>query len=223
MSELPKIDPSWTRRPRPPAKDDSYLGHIITTVIVLSLLVWLGRTHFESEAVRQAAAESSNAQLEQADLRQKQVQANDEVTYISEAEADRQIAAASSPGQDDSIRRCVSGSADTYQLGACRAPYVEAGYAPANSRQQNIAEQERMRLDAEAKLRAEQQRFAALTGQASGSWQQGYSSSPNQPPRQRCAMTKAERDAAYRAVGNNRSFEFIRFWDEAVYAACKDT
>jgi hypothetical protein len=225
MTDLPQIDPNWTRRPRPPAKDDSLVWHILVTLIVLCLLVWIGRAHFEFENARKAAEVQSRGLAAEARMRQQSELAlgRDDVHYISEAEANRQLAAASTPGDDDRIHRCVSRSADTYQLGPCRAPLVEAGYAPVNSRQGSVAEQTQMQWNAEAKLRAEEQRFAELTGQSAPSWQPGYSSSPRELARQRCAMVKAERDEAYRLVGNNRTLDFIRSWDDAVYEACKAT
>jgi hypothetical protein len=36
-------------------------------------------------------------------------------------------------------------------------------------------------------------------------------------------MAKAARDDAYRQMGNRRTFDFIRAWDDYVYNACKHT
>lgn len=35
--------------------------------------------------------------------------------------------------------------------------------------------------------------------------------------------SRAARDDAYRRVGNDRTFNFIRAWDDYVYNACKRT
>jgi hypothetical protein len=194
-------------------------------VIVVCAAVWFGRVHFELEASRKAAAERSKAVAAGAQFRQQKAHAveSNDLHYITEAEADRQIAAARGAYQDNAIHRCVSESTDTYQLGPCRSPLMEAGYARVDSYQQSLAEQARIRREGEARLLAEQQRFAALTGQPSASWQSGYASSFGESPRQRCARVKAERDEAYRLAGNDRSFDFSRSWDNAVYEACKDT
>jgi hypothetical protein len=79
-----------------------------------------------------------------------------------------------------------------------------------------------VRQQAEARLRAEQARFAQLTGQGQVIWQPGISN-PTPSNQSRCARAKADRDAAYAVAGNQRSFEFIRRWDEVVYEACKGT
>ena len=81
--------------------------------------------------------------------------------------------------------------------------------------------QARARAHAEARLRAEEGRFAALTG--AGGWSSSGSSPYSVSARDRCAIAKAERDAAYRLVGNDRNYDFIRHWNDVVYEACKDT
>jgi hypothetical protein len=146
-----------------------------------------------------------------------------ELSSISMAHADRQIAAAKGSFQGETVHHCVSASVDTYQLGPCRPPLVEAGYSRGYSRQGDVEAQARMRMRAEAQLRAEEQRFAALTGQTSGTWSPGIAGHPPDISRQYCEDMKAQRDAAYRAVGNNRTFDFIRHWDDVVYRACKHT
>jgi hypothetical protein len=222
---LPRLDPNWTRRPPPPPpKDDSFVGQVLITLVVVCLAIWFTRSRHEVDAAQVAASARSKELAMQAHIRQQNAPApgSDEVRYISEAEAARQIAAAGGQYQDNQIHRCVSRSADTHQLGPCRAPFVEAPYSSGYTRQDEIAEQARVRREADARLRAEEQRFAALTGQSAGSWPRGYSANPNDAARERCAWVKAQRDEAYRLAGNNRTFDFIRSWDDAVFEACKE-
>lgn len=223
MSQLPQIDPNWTRRRRAATDDNSVIWLALTTLAVVSLLVWLFRGEAQFATGRNAAEAQSQALAKEALLRQKDAMAlgPSEISYISEAEANRQIAAANGSFQDETIYHCVSASVDTYQLGPCRAPLVEARYSRDYSRRDAVEAQARMRMRAEAQLRAEEQRFAALTGQTGGTWTPGIVGNPPDASRQYCEEMKAQRDAAYRAVGNNRTFDFIRGWDDVVYRACK--
>ena len=78
-----------------------------------------------------------------------------------------------------------------------------------------------MRLAAEARLAEEQRRFQAAAGiviQPAVRSTGAPATGPNSP---RCADAKARRDEAYRIVGNQRTFDFIRQWQDIVYEACK--
>jgi hypothetical protein len=118
------------------------------------------------------------------------------------------------------IHRCGYQGTVTYVTGPCPPPWTDVGSSRGSTRQQSIYEQANMRARAEANLRREQQRFNELTRQG------GYAvqaQTPSSSASIRCARAKAQRDEAYRFVGNNRTFEFIRSWDEIVYNACKDS
>jgi hypothetical protein len=105
------------------------------------------------------------------------------------------------------IHRCGYAWTSGLQLEPCKAPWVELPAEESGSRAQRVWEQQQMQAAADAKLRVEQARYASLTG--SDTWSPGNSQAA--PSTQAgCAEAKAQRDAAYRIVGNNRTFEFIR-------------
>lgn len=225
MSELPRIDPSWSRKPRSVPKEDSFLLVILISAAVLLPALWVARDHHDLDSANRAAKKQSTALAAAAHLRQLDDMENERTVlhYITEAQANRELAAANGATfQDKEIHRCVYGSSDTFQLGPCRAPWREAPQTRSYSRRESIAKQNQTRLRAEARLRAEEQRFAALTGQQAGSWQPGYTSNPGDTARQRCALAKSQRDEAYRLVGNNRTLEFIRHWNDIVFQACRN-
>jgi hypothetical protein len=225
MSDLPELDPNWMRTRQRPQKDESFLGLILVTTGVLAALAWVGRTYAESDHARRAAAENSTA-LAAAAHERLMDRLEDErhpLHYISEAEADRQLAEASgSSTADKSMHKCFYGAGPYVQAGPCNSRWLDAPQQSNYSRAQNAAEQARERAQAEAKLQAQEARFARLTGQPT--WvQPGYSANPQPSERQRCEWAKAERDQAYRLVGNDRTYDFIRHWDDVVYEACKNT
>ncbi len=224
MHELPRIDPGWTRRRRPPEPDNSFAAVIVFSVGVLLAGTWTWRSQVALESASLSAQQRSKAIAAAALLRQSE--AHDErivLNYLSEEQAARELKAAGSASiEDKAIHRCVHGNQDTYQLGPCRAPWADAPHRRAYSRQQNVAEQAAMQARAEARLRAEERRFAALTGQHAGGWQPGYSAGSSDATQHRCASAKARRDEAYRLVGNDRTFDFIRDWDDVVFQACKN-
>lgn len=223
MSELPRIDPSWTRRRPHPEKDDTHLWAIFVSLCVGALAMWLFRAESELDTVREAAAAHSTALAKQAlDRQHNEVVRRYAAKWLAEHQADRKSNPGSGASRDGFIHHCVSGSVDTYQLGECRAPLVDLGYAPRYPRHE-LQDQALTRARAEAQLRAEQQRFAALTGQTTDTWSPGYPTTPTESARQQCAAAKSERDRAYRLMGNERRFESIRYWDEVVYRACKNT
>jgi hypothetical protein len=226
MDELPRIDPSWTRRRRPPERENSFVGIIVASAVVLLTGAWMGRTHFEGEAAgsqaqRQSAEMAALARRRQADALEDE---RTVVHYISESQARELEGDTGSSIGDKAIHYCGYRGSDAYQLGPCKAPWVDVPTPQViSSRQRNVAEQAWMKERAEAQLRAEQRRYAALSGQQAGSWQPGYAPNPVDAARQRCEYTKAQRDEAYRLVGNNRTFDFIRHWDDVVFQACKGT
>lgn len=225
MSNLPQIDPTWARKPREAPKDDSFLIVIFISAAVLLPGLWVVRDHYEFDKANRAARQQSMAVTAAALVRQREALENERtvLNYITEAQAERELASAAGDSfQEMYIYRCVYRSSETYQRGPCRQPWVEASPARVYSRRENVAIQEQARLRAESRLRAEEQRYAALTGGQTGSWQPGYGSNPVDTARQHCARTKAERDEAYRLAGNNRTFEFIRRWNDIVFQACKD-
>jgi hypothetical protein len=197
---------------------------ILVSAGVLAVLLVVGRAYLERDDAR-LAAEQQSRQLA-ATAHQRLVDRwEDErvrVHYITEAEAERQLAqgmtASSIAGK--SIHRCVYFTSSFYQTGPCQAPWVDAPQESPYSRRENVAEQARARARAEAQLQAEQNRFAALTGQRSWAGP-AYSTNENASARRSCAFAKAERDEAYRLAGNDRNFNFIRYWDDIVYEACK--
>jgi hypothetical protein len=200
MSQLPQIDPNWSKRRHQPSEDRALPFILIASTGVLIIGVWLAKTHAQAQDEIRASAE--------------RVRAANAVAVHAQLEADR-------------LRRQWMARSVISQ-----PPYTVArvlpGYFPPpidsdSARRARIQEDRRVRQQAEARLRAEQQRFAALTGQGGVP----YSSAPTfdaRPSNQaRCAQAKADRDYAYRIVGNDRTFNFIRHWEDVVYEACKNT
>jgi len=226
MNDLPHIDPAWIRKRQRPVQEESLLVPILLSAGVLAVLLLMARAFLETDDARAAAARRSKEIAESAHQRLSDRLEDERVPvhYITEAEADRQLAQGmtGSSIEDRSIHRCVYRTSSSYQTEPCKAPWLDAPQERGYSRQENVAEQARAQARAEARLRAEEDRFAALTGQQSWS-QPAYSTDSRGTARQRCAIAKAQRDEAYRLVGNNRTFNFIRGWDDVVYEACKNT
>jgi hypothetical protein len=226
MDELPQIDPTWVRRRPRPVQEESFLVPLLVSAVVLAVLFVLGRSYLERDNARLAAARQSKqlAAAAHQRLADKWARERARLHYLTEAEAQRQsgqgMTTSSIAGK--SIHRCVYSTSSFYQTGPCKAPWVDAPQESAYSRWENVAEQAQARARAEAQLLAEQNRFAALTGQQS--WAPStYSSDSRDFSIQRCAIAKAERDRAYRLAGNQRTFNFIRHWDDVVFEACKNT
>lgn len=184
----------------------------------------MGRAHFEVEAAGSQAHRQSAELAAMAHQRQTDALEDERtvVHYITEAQARELEGDTGSSIGDKAIHHCGYRGSDGYQLGPCKAPWVDVPTARVSTRQQNVAQQAWMKARAEAQLRAELRRFAALTGQQGGSWQPEYMPNPEDTARQRCEYTKAQRDEAYRLAGNRRSIDFIRRWDDIVFQACKD-
>jgi hypothetical protein len=219
MSGVPRLDPSWHRKPPPPPKSQSEL-FAVAVVIIAALVLWVARREAElrdarqtAQQLTQAASAAASRQVQER-LRAEQMPAPSYPATISSGST----ATGSFDGRE--IHRCGYQGTVSYVTGPCPLPWADVGSVQVTSRQQDIYEQANMRAQAEANLRREQQRFNELTGQggfAAQAQASGYS------PASRCAQAKADRDRAYRMVGNNRTFEFIRGWDDYVYNACKNS
>jgi hypothetical protein len=226
MSNLPQFDPSWTRRPRPVPKDDTSLVPTFVVVAVVLAGMWFVRQRFELQAAHTAAENRARELAAAAAIRpraeeqSKRAHQNGLATAQSISRAD-EFTQSSFNGQ--AIHRCAYLSSEVYQASPCQAPWVDEPQTRGYSRRDEVAEQAYIRQKADAKLRAEESRFAALTGQESRTWQPGYVANPREVARQRCEWTKAQREEAYRIVGNNRTFDFIRHWNDLVVEACKAT
>lgn len=190
VSGVPKLDPDWRRR-RPPPEEPSNQWFAVIVAIVVVAVLWVARERAQARDAVLAAQGAAQAQA----------------AAVVER---RPVEVEFRPAQPQSVAapaRAMAGGYDT--------PRWEE-----RARQDGIAEQERVRRNAEAKLAYEMQRFAALSNQ------NGYSSPYSQPSnsnQSRCAQAKADRDQAMRLVGNNRTFDFIRQWDDIVFEACKRT
>src|SRR5688572_29624644 len=126
MSDLPRIDPSWARKPRVAPKDESFLIVILISAAVLLSGLWVLRDHYEFDSANRAAKQQSAALAAAAPRRQLEARENHFLRYITEAQAERELAeAAGDSFQAMEIHRCVYGSGEAYQKGPCRAPWVE--------------------------------------------------------------------------------------------------
>ena len=195
MSALPKFDPNWRRKPPPPPKPPND-GLAIAVFVIVVLVLYVARRESNSRDAPQIAHQPSNA-ASAAALQRIQEQARRDQLAVQRTRAANRPAPAPSPWTD-----------------------VES--ASGSTRQRQYYEQARARAQGEADLRREQQRFSELTGQAGYNAQPHYATTAPAPANQ-CAFAKARRDEAYRLVGNNRTFEFIRQWDDYVYEACKQS
>ncbi len=84
-------------------------------------------------------------------------------------------------------------------------------------------QQEWMRLQSEARLRDAQANLAAALGSSTASPTYRTAVGSGETNAMRCQSAKAQRDEAYRIVGNDRNFDMIRRWNDIVYEACKGT
>jgi hypothetical protein len=168
--------------------------------LLLFLGLWLARSDAAREAdIREAVPRENAAQLAAFQRR------------VEVEQGKRRAAIAEQSGSPSAAYRSSAGTV-----------YFSAPRARASTARERAAEDYRIRQQAEARLRAEQARFAQLTGQDQTYWQSGISGS-NPGNNARCAQAKADRDNAYQLVVNNRTFEFIRHWNNIVYEACKNT
>jgi hypothetical protein len=226
MNDLPKIDPSWNRKRTPAPREDSITAVVLVALAILLPAIGLARTHFEFESAQESARIRSQALAGAAHARLIERLENERaaVHYILEAQAKRELAAdRRSTRPVTSGQRCVSASGGATYRGPCSGAWVDPPRESAWARERNIAEQARMRMRAEALLREQERQFVAQAGQPGSDWRTGYPVNPREAARQRCATATVQRDEAYRIVGNQRTYEFIRAWDDFVAKACRDT
>jgi hypothetical protein len=193
---------------------------------ILLPAIGLARTHFEFESALETARTRSQALAAVAHLRQIQHLEDQRtvVHYISEAQANRELAAAGGAARAPTgTHRCITATGRATYRGPCSGIWTDAPRESAWARERNIADQARMQSRAEALLREQERQFVAQAGQPGSDWRSGYPVNPREVARQRCAYAKVQRDEAYRIVGNQRTYEFIRGWDDFVAKACRDT
>jgi hypothetical protein len=226
MPNRPDIDPNWMRRRRPPERDYTILGVALAVFMLVALAAYGLYTGMATPRVAPAnvpaPALAADADLERRSRLAEQAQA----MQSQRQEAARQAAADGGTGSSINgrpIHRCVYAGHESLQAAPCASPWVDAGQFERGSRWARVEDQEQMRRDAEAKLRVEERRFAAAAGLESGPQVYYPPASPVASAQARCALAKADRDRAYKLVGNDRSFDFIRRWDDIVFEACKGT
>ncbi len=114
------------------------------------------------------------------------------------------------------VHKCVEGGKTIYQSAPCAngAPRKSWDATPQPETYANQVRLERIR---------QQNRIRAQGGSYQASARGGGSGAVVSQYRDPglCQAAKDRRDAAYRAAGVNRSFEFSRQMDDQVYAACK--
>lgn len=217
---LPAIDPNWRRRrvEREP-RGNAWLPIIITLLVLV--VVGYARTKRSSGEGDPPSPIPAAANAEAESDRRARLAAQQEEA-MRDHEADRLAAVAEQPSMGSingrQIHRCAYAGSESLQTSPCQAPWVEMGQGVDGSRWQRVQEQEQMRLAAEARLAEEQRRLQAAVGTQQAPV---YYSSAGPSPSTRCSRAKAERDEAYRVVGNRRTFDLIRWWNDYVYEACK--
>lgn len=218
---LPNIDPGWRRRPMQREEPNGAWLAIVATLIILCT-VWVAKTWQPGLNSAPELVESPTASTELAEREARLRQLADENQRLLEAQAQQERDAEQlSSFNGRQIHRCRYGATESAQLGPCIAPWMEAPQEVGSSRWQQVQEQEQMRLAAEAKLASEQRRYQAAIGSAPAQVDFGRPPAPAGPDSERCIDAKARRDEAYRIVGNDRTFNFIRTWNDIVYEACK--
>jgi hypothetical protein len=220
--QLPEIDPSWRRRRQQREEPGSIWLPVVVTLGVLAA-VWMFR-YRGPNPVTAPSAVAAQAPVMEAE-RQAQLQARAEWDQrAAQAQAVAQAAYDASSGSSingRTVRRCRYQASETMQTEPCPAPWVEVPTGEDSSRWQQVQEQQQMRLAAEAKLAEEQRRFLAATAGGYGSYASNGPAVATGPDSSRCRIAKAQRDEAYRIVGNDRNFNFIRHWQDVIYEACK--
>lgn len=232
MTDGPSLDPNWVRRRQQSGPDVSMrIALVVTVLLVGAGAFWLKDFIDRSAAADQMRAVSDALKMEQQQraLAQKRAEeiARQSALWLDAERRRNADARANGIGSsigERTIHRCGYAGTDVVQLEPCAAPWEEIPGQPVSSHAIRVDEQEQMRAAAEAKLRNAQAQLAAATGLESRppTWLQGNATAM-QTARARCNDAKARRDEAYRVVGNNRSFQFIRSWDGIVYEACKET
>lgn len=219
---LPHIDPNWRRRRAQREQPSGVWLPILLTLGVLAA-VWFAKTRKPEsmQIVPLPAAQAPSFDLERRARLQALAEENERVLQARAAMQSAAAAEGSSSINGRSIRRCRYQANESLQTEPCQAPWVEVSADSDTSRWQQVQEQEQMRLAAEAKLAEEQRRFAAAMGGNYSTTVVANVAAGSGPNSARCASAKAQRDEAYRIVGNNRSFDFIRSWQDIVYDACK--
>lgn len=214
MPRSPTPAPGWTLR---------HTALLLAAIAIIGMLAY--RSHAERQATLRdsaARAEAANAAAEQ---RRLDSQRRREASARSAASGDDYFspgaAGSASSAGDTEIHQCSYAGKTASRLGPCQAPWVELSAAePASTPApapapapagQSVLDQ------AEWRLRAEQDRFAALTAQG----QSAATSNQASATPSRCAQAKAARDAAYLKMGNSRNFNSTRQWTDFVYANCK--
>lgn len=224
MNPVPELDPNWVRRQQHSLPDHSNTLALVITALLIGVAAYLWKSSADRETALANAKAASAAMAAGAQARTlrdqeaRRISGRIEELQRSRNAIDQEGIGSSIGGR--AIHRWGYAGTSGLQLGPCKAPWVELPAEGTGSRAQRVWEQERMQAAADAKLRVEQARLASLAG--SDTWAPGYSQ-PVPSAQARCADAKAQRDEAYRIVGNNRTFEFIRRWDDIVFEACKNS
>jgi hypothetical protein len=127
------------------------------------------------------------------------------------------------------LYECAFGRSKSFQTQACAAPWVEVAVQSlddAGSRTATEAGAEIARQQAEARLAAEQARFAQLTGTGYAPSRTRASAAPRDDrdwEKARCANAKAVREQTLEIAGIKRDYDLIRRLNDQVYEACKNT
>jgi hypothetical protein len=222
VSELPQLDPNWTRRQKHSQDRSPLVAGLVVTAIALAGL-WVVRAELEMQGARRQAESNSQAigavavQRLRAWRRSEQARTRQRFDSQHNEGIRTPFFAGSNIGGKE-IHRCRYAGTAVYQTGPCKAPWMEAPALPGSTRQQRVNDQARMQARAEAKLQMEQNRLSAVTARPGQPWQPTIAMGS---ARARCENAKASRDAAYLAAGNNRTFDFIRRWNDFVFDACK--
>jgi hypothetical protein len=220
---LPEIDPNWRRRriEREPA-GNAWLP-IGIGLLVLSVVgyakVQRGATEVAALLPMPAASPADPEGERRARLMAEQEVLRRSLEDQRLATVAEQQALGSINGRQ--IHRCAYAGTESLQSSPCVVPWVEVAQGGDESRWQRVQEQEQMRLAAEARLAEEQRRLQAAIGVQQAQVRYSAPAASGSISSSRCAMAKAERDEAYRVAGNNRRFEFIRWWTDYVFEACK--
>jgi hypothetical protein len=189
-------------------------------VVIAVLVLWFARREAELRDARRIAQQMTEAASAVAAKRQQERVRLAQMMARRSPTGTQSIASPTAYGDPREIHRCSYQGTVEYVTGPCPPPWTDVVVAQGPSRQPDRYEQARVRANGEAALRREQQRFNELTAQGGAGT---LAPSPGLSPSDRCAFAKIKRDAAYRAAGNNRSFNFIRSWDDYVYNACKNS
>jgi hypothetical protein len=215
---LPEIDPNWRRRRVQREEPGTIWLPVVLGLCVLGL-AW----HLRSPtATERLPPESVIPPAQAAEAAPPQPMSEEAQRAIQEqADWSRRQAENASSINGKIVRRCRYQSSESLQTEPCRYPWVEVVSGDDGSRWQRVQDQEQMRLAAEARLAEEQRRFQAAVGGSSDQTVYESTVAASGPNSTRCIDAKARRDEAYRVVGNRRSFEFIRRWQDIVYDACK--